>query len=111
MRGEQIEPVAEQMKHRWDIIFSDAAGVEQDIDAGTELRRTAIRANDIVERGAWILAIGFVAIWMCAMVQEPLDGRRLDRFAGREDDREIAVPLRVYVGAVGDQKLHHRNAM
>ena len=44
-------------------------------------------------------------------MQEPFDGRRLDRLARREDDREIAVPFGVDVGPVRDKKLHHGDAM
>ena len=45
------------------------------------------------------------------MIQEPFERHRIHRFARREDDRELPVPLGVHIRTVGDEQLHHRDAI
>ena len=44
------------------------------------------------------------------MIQEPLERRRLNALAGREDDGEPPVPQGIDVSAQRDEQLHHRHA-
>src|SRR5258708_1467355 len=111
MLREKIEPATEQVQRGRLVVFADTTGVEEDVDAGTELRGTPVGGDDIIERGARIFPIWISAVRIGAVVQEPLDRLRLDCLARSENDWEIAVPFGVDVGAVGSEKLHHRNAM
>jgi hypothetical protein len=38
--GQTIEPLAEQWQHPWDVVLGYAAGLEQDVDAGTQFKGT-----------------------------------------------------------------------
>jgi hypothetical protein len=98
-------------EHSGYVVARDTAGIEEDVDTGAELLRTAVGAEDIVERRGRIFTVRLVAVGICAVLQEPLNRYGLDGLARGEDDREIAVPLRVYVRAVGEKELHHGDAM
>ena len=59
---------------------------------------------------AWDTRSATSGVGIGAVLEQPLERRGFQRFARREDDREIAAPAGVHIGAVRNEQLHHRNA-
>ena len=94
------------------MVLSRCPCIEKNVYARDEIGRAGIGADREIERGAGEFCSGGIgAIGIGTVVEKPLEGRGLESFAGREDDGVVAVPEGVDVGASGDEKLHHGNAM
>src|SRR5260221_5408160 len=106
-----METPAEEVQRRGLFVLRDTAGVEEDVDAGTQLQGTPVGGDDVIERGTRIFPVWISAVRICAVVQEPLDRLRLDCLARSENDWEIDVPLGADVGGGGSEDLHHPHAM
>ena len=48
---------------------------------------------------------------ICAVIEKPFQSGRIHRLARGKDDGEMSVPQGVHIRAVGNQKLHHRDAI
>src|SRR5258708_4755939 len=48
---------------------------------------------------------------ICAVIEKPFQSGGVDRLAWGKDDGEMSVPQGIHIGAVGHQKLHHRDAI
>src|SRR4051812_27845194 len=69
-----------------------------------------------IKSSAWMrlslrLPLGsFAAIWICTMLQQPVESDWIERLAGSEDDRVDVVPGGIHVGSVPDEQFHHGRA-
>ena len=107
---EKIETAAKQVQHRRHVVLRRATCLDEKVHALPELRRTAIRADNVVQCAAGVLADLARAVGIRSVLQQPLDGRRLHRFAWCKNNWEVSVPLGVHIRSVGHKQLHHGDA-
>lgn len=97
-----VQLIAEKGHYRRSVVFGFRAGIQEKVDAGAHsFYGTRVAGNEVIESIARI----------CAVIQKPLESGWVHGFGGSEDDGEMSVPEGVDVGAVGQEKLHHRDAV
>ena len=107
--GEFVGAAAEERQDAGNVVARAGSGGQEDLDAGGEALGVArVSLDDVVEGGAGIF--GVAAVGVGAVIEEPLERFRFEILARSEENGEPAPAQPVDVGAVTDQKLHHRNA-
>ena len=100
---------AQDRQHAGKIVTRVRSGGEQCLNAGrVKLRIARVCAKDVVQRGG-VRIVGNAAIRIGAMVEQPLQGLRLEVLARIEEKRKPAHAEPVDVGSIPKEQLHHRN--
>ena len=109
-RGQFVGAAAEDREHARQVVTRARSGGEESLDAGgVPLRVARICPKNIVQCGV-LRFVRNAAIRIGAMVEQPLEGFRLEVLTRVKEHREPAHAEPVDVSSVSQEKLHHRNS-
>ena len=104
--GEPIEAAAEDGEDSGNIVARARAVLEEQVNASFQAGGGArIGPDEVVQS----VADGGVGVR--AVIEQPFKGGRIHALAWGKDDGEARVPQRVDVRAVGEEEVHHRDAI